>query len=414
MSGGLMQLVAYGAQDVYLTGSPKITFFKVVYRRHTNFAMESIEQTFTGSVGFNSKVQCQITRSGDLMHKVYLQLTLPAVTATTGSFRWIDDIGNFIIDNVKFEVGGQEIDKHYGDWLFVWNQLSQEAGKKAGYKDMIGQTVLLTDLAATQAETILYIPLEFYFCRNVGLALPLIALQYHDVRINIEFRAAAECYVSTGTVTVPTLSNASLWVDYIYLDTLERRRFAQNAHEYLIEQVQRQSETISSASPSVKLNFNHPVKELIWTIQDADFIAAPSSPNYYGYQWSNYGSDLLSNVDDWVSSREDSTDPVLTAVIKLNNTNRFAIRNGPYFNMVQPYQHHTNVPTSPGINVYSFALKPEEHQPSGTCNFSRIDTATLDLTVDSDVYSNATVRVYAPNYNVFRVVSGMGGLAYSA
>jgi hypothetical protein len=417
MSGGLMQLVAYGAQDIYLTGSPKITFFKVVYRRHTNFAIESIEQTVTGTANFGQKITCTIARNGDLMHRVYLQLDLPAITSPSLSFRWIDDVGNFIIKNTIFEVGGQEIDKHYGDWLYVWNQLTQEAGKVSGYKDMIGQTVDLTSFDTdSKSATTLYIPLQFYFCRNVGLALPLIALQYHEVKIKVEFRSAAECYIYAGTYgSTLTLSNVSLWVDYIYLDTLERRRFAQNAHEYLVEQLQYQEENASASTERVRLNFNHPIKELIWTIQSATNVAAPAVGNdWIGYQWSNYSADAETNDDDWTSTRAESTNPCTYGLLQLNGQNRFARRKGNYFNTVQPYQHHTNIPASPGINVYSFALKPEEHQPSGTCNFSRIDNATLTLYINASIYSNATIRIYASNYNVFRVVSGMGGLAYSA
>jgi len=419
MSGGLMQLVAYGAQDVYLTGNPSITFFKVVYRRHTNFAIESIVQTLSGTAAFDNTVTATISRNGDLIHRMYVQLTLPAVTITEGcSFRWIDDIGNFIISEAVYEVGGQRIDKHTGDWLFVYNQLTQTAEKKDGYKDMIGQTEALTTFDGTaRVATVLCIPLQFYFCRNIGLALPLIALQYHEVKIIITFRAALQCYVTDDTdLTTPSISNVQLWVDYIYLDTLERRRMAQSTHEYLIEQLQYTSESVTQTEVNIKLNFNHPVKELIWTVTPYANTVAPSSGNdYIGYQWSNYGLDAVTNEDDWVSSRYLSDNPCDYVELYLNNQPRFAKRTGRYFNETQPYQHHTNVPTSPGINVYSFAHKPEEHQPTGTCNLSRIDSAVLRLYLNSAaVTTSATVRIYAVNYNVFRASGGMGGIAYSA
>ena len=388
MGGGLMQLVAYGAQDIYLTGNPQITFFKVVYRRHTNFSMEAIEQTFNGSADFGKRVTCTVSRNGDLMHRVYLQVTIPKTKGTalseTQGGRWLNHLGHVLIKYAEVEIGGQRIDKHYGDWMHIWNELSQEAGKKDGYDEMTG-----ADMAAASAETDLYIPLEFWFCRNPGLALPLIALQYHEVKINIEFRALSELTNATGL----SLSAASLYVDYIYLDTDERRRFAQVSHEYLIEQVQfTGDESVSSLSNKIKLNFNHPCKELVWVVQRDDAV-------------------LVTDTFDYTDSSNNN--PVLIAKLQLNGHDRFSERMGRYFNLVQPYQHHTNVPKA-GINVYSFGLKPEEHQPSGTCNMSRIDNATLQLTLTADTVSgDAKVRVYATNYNVLRIMSGMGGLAYS-
>jgi len=375
-----MQLVAYGAQDIYLTGNPQITFFKVVYRRHTNFSMEAIEQTFNGAADFGKRVTCTVSRNGDLMHKVYLQVTVPALSSGT----YVKDLGQALIKFAEVEIGGQRIDKHYGDWMHIWNELSQEAGKKEGYGLMTGAG---SATAGISAETDLYIPLEFWFCRNPGLALPLIALQYHEVKINIEFSALSELTAATGL----SLSAASLYVDYIYLDTDERRRFAQVSHEYLIEQVQfTGDESVSSVSNKIKLNFNHPCKELVWVVQrDAD------------------------GVEKFDYTDASGLNPVLIAKLQLNGHDRFSERMGRYFNLVQPYQHHTNVPKT-GINVYSFGLKPEEHQPSGTCNMSRIDNATLQLTLTSEtVATDAKVRVYATNYNVLRIMSGMGGLAYS-
>ena len=375
-----MQLVAYGAQDIYLTGNPQITFFKVVYRRHTNFSMEAIEQTFNGAADFGKRVTCTVSRNGDLMHKVYLQVTVPADPSGT----YVKNLGQALVKFAEVEIGGQRIDKHYGDWMHIWNELSQEAGKKEGYGLMTGAG---SKDAGISAETDLYIPLEFWFCRNPGLALPLIALQYHEVKINIEFSALSELTSTAGL----SLSAASLYVDYIYLDTDERRRFAQVSHEYLIEQVQfTGDESVSSVSNKIKLNFNHPCKELVWVVQ-RDAVG----------------------VEKFDYTDASGLNPVLIAKLQLNGHDRFSERMGRYFNLVQPYQHHTNVPKT-GINVYSFGLKPEEHQPSGTCNMSRIDNATLQLTLTSEtVGADAKVRVYATNYNVLRIMSGMGGLAYS-
>jgi hypothetical protein len=317
MGGGLMQLVAYGAQDVYLTGNPQITFWKVTYRRHTNFAMESIEQTFNGQADFGRRVQCTISRNGDLAYRTYLQVTLPEINQSDNAAnesvfaRWLDCPGEQMISMVEVEIGGQRIDRQYGDWMHIWNQLTLTSEQEAGYHKMIGQTSQLTYLTDPQfadvatacgsadvpeavcaprsalPETTLYVPLQFWFCRNPGLALPLIALQYHEVKINIEVRPLDECLFAvssvgagaTGTVKVTnayakSLVAASLYVDYVFLDTDERRRMAQNPHEYLIEQLQfTGDESIGSSSNKVKLNFNHPCKEIIWVVQPDMHVA---------------------------------------------------------------------------------------------------------------------------------------------
>lgn len=540
MAGGLMQLVAYGAQDVFLTGTPEITFWKVSYRRHTNFAMESIEQTFSGQADFGRRVTCTISRNGDLAYRTYLQVTLPEINqdmAPAGSkgvyARWLDFIGEQLIAQVEVEIGGQRIDRQYGDWMHIWNQLTMPSEQLKGYYKMVGHTTALTyitdpSFAAVSGpcaaaggpaqvcaprnalpETTLYIPLLFWFCRNPGLALPLIALQYHEVKINIDFRPIGECLwavktldsvATTGTVSVPTayqqsLVAASLYVDYIFLDTDERRKMAQNPHEYLIEQVQfTGDESVGSSSNKIKLNFNHPCKELIWVVQpdaNVDYCASldsaqvlfktlgaqpfnytdaidalPPAIHAFGgpaetagvnafinasglfqmagavdatvtsaQDWSNplAGTSNLSPFVDATATGSSVSDagtfvlaetaldmhcwgenPVVTAKLQLNGQDRFSEREGSYFDVVQPFQHHTRAPDT-GINVYSFALRPEEHQPSGSCNFSRIDNAVLQLVLSAGTVSGtntAKVRIYAVNYNVLRVMSGMAGIKH--
>ena len=545
-----MQLVAYGAQDVYLTGNPQITFWKVSYKRHTNFAMESIEQTFNGQADFGRRVTCTISRNGDLAYRTYLQVTLPEINQSMkGSTqdgvyaRWLDFPGEQLISQVEIEIGGQRIDRQYGDWMHIWNNLTLPNDQRPGYHAMVGNTTELTFItdpsfnaidgpcqanAPRQVcaprnalpETTLYIPFQFWYCRNPGLALPLIALQYHEVKINLDIRPIDECLWAVGSLScganvlgstaggrVNTAYNqslvaASLYVDYVFLDTDERRRMAQNPHEYLIEQLQfTGDESVGSSSNKIKLNFNHPVKELIWVVQpdqNVDYCssldcnqllyrllgaqpfnytdavdALPNAIHAFGghdavaqttgsfidgsglfneagaidvsnvYWWqqgdaagaTNTGYDQpnfapglsgripyensgVSDAGTFVLTQTSLTlhcwgmNPVVTAKLQLNGQDRFSEREGTYFDLVQPYQHHTHTPDT-GINVYSFALRPEEHQPSGSCNFSRIDNATLQL-----VLSNATVegtktakvRVYATNYNVLRIMSGMGGL----
>ena len=410
MGGGLLQLVAYGAQDVYLTGNPQITFFKVVYRRHTNFAIESIQQTFNGTAGFGNTVNVTISRNGDLINRTYLQLKVPGLGSASDADKYANYFGLRVLKNVTVEIGGQQIDKHYSDWMYIWNELSLPLGKKQGYESMVGADGYELAKQNTNAKTSLYIPLEFWFCRNVGLALPLIALQYHEVKLKIEFEDMAKC-VTAGTAATAAatafpngqFSDAAIWVDYIFLDTDERRRFAQLSHEYLIEQLQYSNENVSSGSGNkFRLNFNHPCKELVWAVKKSDNAD----------QWYNYTTDA-STFNQNVMGHEiypTGKNPVSRALLQLNGNDRFAERDGSYFNYVQPYQHHTNIPTNKGINVYSFALKPEEHQPSGTLNMSRIDTAVLSINSSLDA---SDAKIYAVNYNVLRIMSGMGGLAYS-
>ena len=442
MGGGLLQLVAYGAQDVYLTGNPQITFFKVVYRRHTNFAIEAIQQTFNGTAAFGNTVYVTVSRNGDLINRVYLQLNIPALTHyafnNNTRDRYVNYFGLKVLNNVSVEIGGQQIDKHYADWLYIWNELSLPMGKKYGWERMVGADGDITSSLnastsvtanANQDKTTLYVPLEFWFCRNVGLALPLIALQYHEVKLKIQFEEMDKCIApldgteldsTTKTQFAGNGLDATVWVDYIFLDTDERRRFAQLSHEYLIEQLQfTGTETLSkSGGNRYRLNFNHPCKELVWVAKKTALATdntTTSKPN----DWYNYTSTL--SYDDVITRPTYSSsnmidgiyptgaNPLNKCLLQLNGNDRFAERPGSYFNYVQPYQHHTNIPTNRGINVYSFALKPEEHQPSGTLNMSRIDTAVLS--VDSTV--DGTINIYAVNYNVLRIMSGMGGLAYS-
>jgi hypothetical protein len=421
MGGGLLQLVAYGAQDVYLTGNPQITFFKVVYRRHTNFAMEAIQQTFNGMPGYGNTVYCQISRNGDLINRVYLQVTVPELS----NAKYVNYLGLRMIKSVVIEIGGQQIDKHYSDWLYIWNELSLPIGKRYGYDMMVGAD---SDIVSSK-KTTLYIPLEFWFCRNVGLALPLIALQYHEVKLKIEFETKAKC---TASGTIADFTDAAIWVDYIFLDTDERRRFAQLSHEYLIEQLQfTGQETLGVGKNRIKLNFNHPCKELIWVAKK------DSTDPAHWYNYTNKNEFVADTLNDTVSGNTfnitnsnyiqgvqpsaSASNPFVSCLLQLNGNDRFAERQGTYFNYVQQFQHHTNVSFNKGINVYSFALKPEEHQPSGTLNMSRIDTAVLSVEASAATNSATPavaipydgINIYAVNYNVLRILSGMGGLAYS-
>ena len=393
MGGGLMQLVAYGAQDVYLTSDPQITFFKAIYRRHTNFSVESIAQVFNGTAGFGRKATVTVSRNGDLITNAYLEVDLPALK--TG-WKWVDNVGHRLIEEVELEIGGQRIDRHYSEWLDIWSELTMSEEKKTMFdKGMVRRNIARSGTNATTEETTgptVYVPLQFFFNRNQGLALPLIALQYHEVKINFTFRPLSElCWGGTGTVTDGTPS-MSLYMDYVYLDTDERKRFATSTHELLIEQLQFTGDETAAKNGSYRLNFNHPVKELVWVVHHPRSTGATDDGNPF-----NYGA----------------VEAVTDANLQLNGHDRFDKRKGSYFRLVQPYQHHTRIPDK-NIYVYSFAVKPEEHQPSGTCNFSRIDNATLKLTIPaSAVTAGAKVKIFATSVNVLRIMSGMGGLAYS-
>ena len=620
MGGGLMQLVAYGAQDVYLTGNPQITYFKVVYRRHTNFSMECIELPLD-SADFGKRNTVQVLRNGDLATRMYLRVVLPAVDESVAAFvendvfntrvAWVKRVGHALINNIELTIGGSQIDKHWGTWMDVWYELTHTVDQERGYNAMIGDVPALTELRGAEEaggailpEYELYIPLQFSFNRNTGLALPLIALQYHEVRFNIEFNSASELLVSSGADGLSGVNQlhfveAGLMVDYIYLDSEERRRMAQVGHEYLIEQLQFNSaDSVPTANQKHKLEFNHPTKEIVFTPQlgcwnvtggqafltysgerdeaaaveyGAQNVAAgmflcasgttagsgwvrlalpavganssqyvkptntdasrngvditvllnnkaaaiPSTgfnclwfnPNVLGNnsaQLSDKISSVLVTLDvsggdqarvifnnttgdasgsyaDFATSSTarllpsdavtvishtltladlsvpvadlndaraadyvNATNPfdvivqdptnygldlngngnlVSTAQLKLNGHDRFDIQNGPYFNYVQPHQHHTRTPAD-GVNVYSFALNPEQHQPSGSANLSRIDTTLLNVTYGDNLrtagnvaltslFDNTNVNIYAFSYNVLRIMSGMGGLAYA-
>ena len=290
MGGGLMQLVAYGAQDVYLTGNPQITLFKVVYRRHTNFSAECSELPIeTAKPG--GRVSVAIQRSADLMSKMYHRLATPDLTPTNSAFNgnvaWVRRLGHAVIKTAEVQIGGSAIDKHFGVWLDIWYELTHTASQERGYNALIGDVPELTTLAASiTGGANVYTPFQFWFCKNYGLALPLIALQYHDVRINIEYEAIANLVVytkGTGSDSAPKFSNLSfgssgILIDYIYLDSEERRRFAQVGHEYLIEQVQLNDQNLAATeTQQFALNFNHPCKELIWAHRCGAFNGANGS-----------------------------------------------------------------------------------------------------------------------------------------
>lgn len=619
-AGGIVSLVANGAQDVYLTGSPQITYFKVIYRRYTNFALESINQPID-SARPGGTYNVLVLRNGDLATKTCLRVHLPAIksdvlTDRNGKIAWVRRLGHALIRHVKVQIGGMDIDKHYGVWLDLWWELTHTQQEERGYRALIGDVDELTTLRGREhhdnscevllPEYTLYIPFQFWFCRNYGLALPLIALQYHEVRFELCLEEASKLFCWVGS-SAPCLSNicfreTGILIDYVYLESGERRKFAQLGHEYLIEQVQYTGpENVNfdcrstTNNQNIKMTFNHPTKELVWALKLGCFNGESNSSAFSGGRgvfltytnkdllWDtdgvnyaaknmaegcvfinpdcltgntaqlpngqtvhrcsehlnpgfnagqrvtvqvvnrnvdrlnddcNYdevndhnisvwcydtfhertdfnllsnrdGVDLFDAVDSArvvVSHRDghpdsvriecvdvrhslDLTDcsipvgdfatdnrskesrsrcvhrdvhvtqpnnyglrldgkgnPVHHAKIQLNGHDRFSTQHGAYFNYYQTQNHHTRTPAD-GVNVYSFALHPEKHQPSGTTNLSRIDNAILQLTLGDSLRANRRLKldmgsdtrlyIYAFSYNVLRVLSGMGGLAYS-
>ena len=476
MPGALLELVAKGSQDIFLTGNPNTTYFKSVYKRHTNFSTESIPQSIDGSPNFGTKFETEISRSGDLLSSIIIEVDLPKLEGKRGkNIYWVDAIGHHLIKEVRIEIGEQEIDRHYGEWLEIWSELTIPESKRAGYNSMIGKGIQINE------EKTLFIPLQFWFCRDYGLALPLISLQYHTVKLIIEFNSFETCWQkefstyyltkSGNTVNINTSKNEKvstlfsdlgnlsdgldhyynmelLWddgtssrvssrvrdnelllqndsledktgyaylieeeplinyslvdtriyADYIFLDTGERKFFAQTKHMYLIEQLQSNGENEYSAgqeSNKINLEFNHPVKEIYW-VNNIHF---------------NKKLNLSFNYSDSIDTSYNPGNPVVNTELLLNGQERFTKRKGDYFRLVVPYQKHTRAP-SDFIYVYSFCLKPEEHQPSGTCNFSRLDDAELVINYKSTL-PDLNTHVYALNYNMLNVVNGMGGLAYS-
>ena len=449
MGGGLLQLVAYGAQDAYLSGNPQITFWRGLFKRHTNFAMEPFRVNMTGQAAWGTKHSAVLGRHADLVSSAYIEVELADETAS-GATLVYDGVGRQggfnLLEYVELDIGGQIIDRQYGEFMYLWSTLAHSFDARAKM-DAMSYTQLLTNGSCGPTgrpfrQNLTYIPLMFFFAKNPGAALPLIALQYHEVKINVLWNKVKNIYDLTGSNASPANgpAQANLLIDYIYLDVEERRRMAQESHEYLIEQTQfNEDKGITTAQNRIDLTFNHPVKELIWVTQ-------------YSFR---KNCSLPAPNGSLVNTPLTYDALIYDCSLQINGQDRVPSLPGTYYSAVQPFQHHSGTtftdaganignssipqygtlldlygyqagnrvgnesPTTGGVYVYSFAIKPEEHQPSGTCNFSRIDTATLVFSVDGQKpvsnkdSENADIRVYAINYNILRVMSGMGGLAYS-
>ncbi len=525
MGGGLIQLVAYGSQDVYLSGNPQVSFFRSNYRRHTNFSAQSSKCQFSGAPAFGSKVNFTVPRNGDLVHRVYVCVTLSGARSDLPAetkWAWVRSLGHQVIASAELKIGGQRIDLHTGESMHLWNQLTCPGGHEDAYDRLTGNVPENTVLASRHDEVTLYVPLQFFFCRRSTQALPLIALQYHQVEIDVTFAPVEDLVnVSFGSVLDLgiVMKDAYVHAEMIFLDTEERRRFAQKAHEMLIETLQIPTHhAVQHEVTNVALTLNHPVKELIWGVRLGRHVARDTKYLWYhptdmaaarliatkrfaltlakyvessekvevdtvtgllkpaasglpsgllqkfqgvkaasvvggeatidpvldniivlgellseeevstpvdvllsGFQSSRPASGLGSPAYDatvrmpdnygTLMSRKAST--LRTAKISLNGHDRMAEVSATYFDTIQPMQHHTRVPKDAGINVYSFALHPEELQPSGSLNMSRVDNAVLTVNTTKNRDHGSLLTLVGSNYNVLRLLSGMAGLAFS-
>jgi hypothetical protein len=421
-SSTLLQLVARGRQDAYLTGSPQTTFFKQVYRRYTPFAIESIPIEFDGTPDFGRRISTIIPRKAELLSSLFLEVELPPLPQPEdlAPVYWVNDIGHALIEDVSIEIGDKEIDKHTGEWLNIWAELTTPADKRDGFNEMVGHWPVYPpatssfDLARPLRLTI---PLRFWFCNSITAALPLIALQAHPVRIIIHLRKFQELWwsasLSSGGGPSPApcpsiepvnITRFQMFGDYVFLDKTERQQIATMEHEYLITQLQispPHSVSAAAASVNIPLIYNHCCKEFVWVIREDRMKPARE---WFNYSNTYYGGEVGVYQDD----------PLNTALIRLDGYDRFYRRDARYFRITQPYQYHTAVPSN-YIYLYSFSLHPESDQPSGSLNCSKIDDIILNLTFNTGITSyEKTVSVFAMNYNIFRVVGGLGGIAFIA
>ena len=489
-SGAVTQMTAQGLADAVLTGNPQVTFWRFVAKAYTNFALETQLLDFTAGVpNFGAFPKCNLDRIGDLVYWMYVVFDLPgsgaikynqagvAESIQTGVYRpfWTRAIGQALIESANFFIGGQNIDYMKGEFLFIWEELTGQPGKR-----LIEMTGNYRTLNALQTSSMqprrLYVPLPFWFTMNSGLALPLVSLQFHSVAVSIKLRPLqyllkftktamddgyainlaalgvfnrpyfdANDYAIPGSPVDQPVTDLQLNIQntdlmayieccYVYLDQRERSKFADGAFEQLMVEHQETSTQIdnqistpltvgnSAKRINFELNFNHTIIELFW---------AARLGQHEGFNGQNETGELNDLYNEWFNfSGPPQTvtqlpiDPIVRIQLRLNNSVRFGESEGRYFRLVQPWQHHTNIPME-HIYCYSFALQPEDVQPSGSCNFSRIDNTKFEVTFDRHLFygpssetanddnSSVTFLVYATNWNILRFKFGLGGKRFA-
>ena len=469
-NGVLIQLAACGIMVALLTGAPSLTFWRFRFLQYTNFAMLSIVQSFEGQVAFGETTTARIAKCGDLLYFLYVVLSLPGIracpvqgggcgpsmqfpfsvdpanpcVATDAAYfehleggvpawmavnyqscadfsddcfsgcngggncdtepfaYWANAIGQLIIKKAILIIGNQQVDTLYNDYLFIWEELSGRPGKRL--TEMIGKRECIQDLIVDSQEwRTLYVPLPFYFTQTPGNALPLVAIMFSGAQITIEFEQLGNCVIVSGPGLAVYKCNgggllqandlrAALDGTQVFLDILERDRFASTWFEQLITQVSAIYQSVCCASVRIPLNFTHPVIELIWVVRRQ--CAADHN------NWFNYSGIL-------------GRDPLVACELDFNSTARQPKREATYFRLIQPYQFHTCIPQS-AIYVYSFALYPEEAQPSGAANFSRLESIQLILDLQDGLgVENVTVIVFARSLNLLKFRDGVAGVAFS-
>ena len=419
--GAVFQLAAIGRQNIDLIGNPQLSYFVSVYKRHTNFSYQDIKQNITGDANYGKKIQYKLNKVGDLIGAMYLNIVLPNLddlnTDKSDPVSWINAVGHAIIRNYSIRIGETIIDKQYGTWLEIWSELTVNNDHRTAYNNLVGKHNYFTN--STQTGSLdLYIPLQFWFCRDVSLALPIIALQRQDVIIEFEFSRFDELVTTLDPViTTDKQFKCELYIKNYFLDDAERKVFARNKYRYLIEQLQLQTISFdrSTREKVINIPFNHPVKELIWVVQRQDSV------NYVD----DYSTEIVNNIfnfsnvpDPTVSTTDNNT--VLSSNFVFEGKDYFEDRRlvpSYYFRIVQPYEHHSRTPINRYINVYSFALYPEEHQPSGSLNFSMIDNAYLRMTLNphnesKEVANQYFISIFATNYNILSIEDGIASLEY--
>jgi len=506
MPGGIMQIIFQGAQDLYLTGNPTMTFFKTVYKRYTQFGTEYISLFFDPIPSLTptqmTKATCKIDRNADLIHDTYLVYDLPALyTNNLIPVGWVEEVGTHIIQEILIRLDGNVLDTQRGDFMKIYSDITMNGTEKyqflkcvGGESFMLNSGQNLSNDITTQTIAInakrLYIPLLFWFCRNSGLSIPLIALQYNELYIDCTFNPLNELIRIGNPLVSPKQlfgdyqnspfnvnirnyllsigfdqtnvfyyftqnnwqSNTYLLANYVYIGDDERKMFAQTSHEYLIPQIQFNLFQGLKAGPNyLETTFKHPVKEIIWylTMDNLDqtndwynfgglktcnsFRFWQSQLKYYGLQ-QYYEPELqyiTDNFTNYVNSVKAQSVYKLTGAQAqtyfgdyysimqnfqpvFNNNDRMEVQDKDFYGAVQLFKYHIG-PSSPGIYVLSFAFKPEEHQPSGTQNFSRLDYQEFRLNIFNTypVEDRFNCYMYAVNYNVFRIIGGIGSTVFA-
>ena len=454
MPGGILQLMATGAQNLYLNGNPSLSFFKKVFKTHTHFSTESMRLNFnrtTMNVTDTTTLICKIDRNADMLQNLYFAFSIPHIGKKDGEkFKFVQNLGEAIIDNYYITIGGNIVDRQYGEWMHCWNEMSLSSNKTYGYSKLIGN---VADIYAPddysrkftegQIQVFgrkIYVPLLFWFNKIPGLAIPLISMQYHSIELHVELRPLIDIFTvgnsrtstQESTTRKPTkadcenyfnVQNNAVHIDpyveanYIFLDQKERTFFAKNDQTYLIEQVSRFSFDNLKTNNIITLDIHNPVKEFIWVLSRSD---KSQYNRWFDFvDWDNIKSNAqdkptLSDVRDLTDSSA-SGEILKSARFMFNGQDRMETKDNFYFNIIQPYQHHTFIPKS-GIYCYSFSLNPEAFQPSGSCNFSKIRKLQMYLECIAPQDSSYTYELnfYSVNYNFLEIRSGLGGTRFAS